>query len=318
MQLECGFLILNGFSNMVLASAIEPLRVARDYAGPDTFNWRLLSPDGQYVQSSSGMLLRCDGDLDAIAGLDILFVVAGYGAREHSRPPVLQRLQQASRQISIMGGLDCGAWLLAAAGLLSGCRATIHWQELGQFAETHLDVEVTKDRFVQDRNRITAGGATTVIDLMLKLIGDHGGGALAFDVSSMFVYDARQRTPEERGARSLSLTARAPQLLKAVEIMRAHVEQPFAIDTIAAETATSPRTLARLFQREFGIAPGQYYQNIRLDVARSLVEETPLSAPEIAERTGFASAASLSRAFSRHFHSTLRDIRRNRRGSPRA
>lgn len=303
---------------MVLASAIEPLRVARDYAGPDQFNWRLLSPDGRDVRSSSGMLLRCDGDLDATAGLDILFIVAGYGAREHSRAPVLKRLQQASRQISALGGLDCGAWLLAAAGLLSGFRATIHWQDLAQFAETHLDVEVTTDRFVLDRNRITAGGATTVIDLMLKLIGDHGGGALAFDVSSMFVYDARLRTPEERGARSLSLATRTPQLLKAVELMRANVEQPFAIEAIAAATATSPRTLARLFQRELGIAPGQYYQNIRLDVARSLAEETSLGAHEIAERTGFASAASLSRAFSRHFQSTLRETRRNRRGSPRA
>jgi transcriptional regulator GlxA family with amidase domain len=54
----------------------------------------------------------------------------------------------------------------------------------------------------------------------------------------------------------------------------------------------------RLFQREFGMGPGRYYQSIRLDVARTLVEETSYSAGEIAARTGFASSACLSRAFS--------------------
>jgi len=317
MSLSCGFLIFDGFSNMVLASAIEPLRAARDYAGPNTFAWRLLSSEGMDVRSSSGLLLRCDGNIEDAGDLDILFIVAGYGAREHAQSSVLKRLQRLSRFIGIVGGLDSGAWLLAQAGLLSGYRATIHWQDLSQFAEIHLEVEVTSDRFVIDRNRITAGGATTVVDLMLKLIGDHGGGALAFDVSNMFVYDARLRAPEERGARSLSLATRVPQLLKAVAHMRAHVEGPLSLDAISDVTATSPRTLARLFQREFGMGPGHYYQSIRLDVARSLAEETSLAAHEIAARTGFASAASLSRAFSGHFGSTLRETRRNRRGAPR-
>jgi transcriptional regulator GlxA family with amidase domain len=316
-RLNCGFLIFDGFSNMVLASAIEPLRAARDYAGADTFAWRLLSPDGADVRSSSGMLLRCDGGFDDVKSLDILFVVAGYGAREHARPDVLKRLKRLNRLIGTIGGLDCGAWLLAAAGLLAGHRATIHWQDIGQFAEAYLDIEVTEDRFVVDRNRITAGGATTVIDLMLKLIGDHGGGALAFDVSNMFIYDARLRVPEDRGARSLSLAARAPQLLKAVTEMRSNIEAPLGLDIIADTIAMSSRTLARLFQREFGVCPGHYYQSIRLDVARSLAEETPLGAQEIAARTGFASAASLSRAFSNHFGSTLRETRRNRRGARR-
>lgn len=303
---------------MVLASAVEPLRAARDYAGPETFAWTLLSADGGEVTSSSGVRLRCDGDIGDAPSMDMLFVVAGYGARQNATPKMIKALQLLERKLPVLGALDSGAWILAAAGLLSGHRATIHWQDINQFAEVHLDVEVVNDRFVIDRNRITAGGATTVIDLMLKLIADHGGGALAFDVSNMFVYDSRQRAPGERGARSLSLTARAPQLVKAVAEMRATVEKPLDLTHIADAAAVSQRTLARLFQREFGVGPGRYYQNIRLDVARTLAEETSLGASEIAARTGFASAASLSRAFSQHFASTLRDARRNRRGTSRA
>jgi len=310
-SLRCGFWLFDGFSNMVLASAIEPLRAAADYSSVE-FSWRLLSLGGGDVTSSSGIRMRCDGKLSDGKALDVLFVVAGYGARDHAHKEVVKALQLVARKVPMLGGLDSGAWLLASAGFLKGRSATIHWQDMAQFSERHLDVDVMNERYVIDGNRITAGGATTVLDLMLRLIGDAGGGALAFDVSNMFVYDSRKRAPDERGARSLSLTAREPQLIKAVTIMRANVEHPLGLARIASEAAMSVRTLTRLFEREFGIGPGRYYQSIRLDVARTLVEETSYSAGEIATRTGFASSACLSRAFSAFFGHTLRSSRRSR------
>ncbi|MGE0279344.1 MAG: GlxA family transcriptional regulator [Rhizobiaceae bacterium] len=314
-SLRCGFWLFDGFSNMVLASAIEPLRAAGDYSVEAEFSWRLLSLDGADVASSSGICMRCDGRLSDAENLDVLFVVAGYGAREHARKDVVKALQLAARKVPALGGLDSGAWLLASAGLLKGRSATIHWQDMAEFGERHLDVDVKNERYVIDRNRITAGGATTVLDLMLRLIGDAGGGALAFDVSNMFVYDSRRRAPDERGARSLSLASREPQLIRAVTIMRANVERPLGLARIAGEAAMSVRTLTRLFEREFGIGPGRYYQSIRLDVARALVEETSYSASEIAMRTGFASSACLSRAFSAFFGHTLRSSRQKRLGA---
>jgi transcriptional regulator GlxA family with amidase domain len=317
MGLDCGFWIFDGFSNMVLASAIEPLRAARDYAGSNVFTWQLLSSDGRDVTSSSGVALRCDCKPADIAALDILFVVAGYGARGHARPSIVKSLQLLKRRIPTLGALDSGAWILAAAGLLDGYKATVHWQDINQFEEVHLRVDVVNERYVIDRNRITAGGATTVIDLMLRLIADQVGGALAFDVSNMFAYDPRPGLRNELGARSLTLTSRAPQIINAVAAMRTNIEKPLNLGTLALATAVSPRTLARLFQREFGVGPGHYYQSIRLDVARSLVEETSLAVSEIAARTGFASVSSLSRAFANHFGSTVRHVRGNRRGTSR-
>ncbi len=311
-RLRCGFLLFDGFSNMVLASAIEPLRAAGDYSSETTFSWALLSIDGGDVTSSSGMRLRCDGRLADAKDLDVLFVVAGYGARDHAGRGVIKGLQLAARKVHVLGGLDSGAWILAAAGLLKDRRATIHWQDMAEFGERHLDIEVVNERFVIDGNRITAGGATTVLDLMLRLIGDAGGGALAFDVSNMFVYDSRRLAPDERGARSLSLAAREPQLIRAVGLMRANVERPLTLARIANEAAMSSRTLARLFEQEFAMSPGRYYQSIRLNVARALVEETAYSASEIATRTGFASSACLSRAFSGFFGYTLRSSRQKR------
>ncbi|MBX3596129.1 MAG: helix-turn-helix domain-containing protein [Rhizobiaceae bacterium] len=295
---------------MVLASAVEPLRVARDYSSNTEFFWQLLSSDGNDVKSSSGIVLRCEKSLTDAKNLDMLFVVAGYGARAHAKPSLIKSLQLAERRFRVIGGLDSGAWLLAAAGLLDGHKATIHWQDLSQFAETCLEIEVVADRYVIDRDRITAGSAVTVTDLMLKLIGDHGGGALAFDVANMFFHDGLPRNSRQGELVDENMT----RVAKAVAIMRANVERPVGLEALAARAALSTRTLARLFEREFGMGPGRYYQNIRLDVARSYVEETRLSASEIAERTGFASSACLSRAYKLHFRQSLREVRRSLKG----
>lgn len=311
-SLRCGFLLFDGFSNMVLASAIEPLRAARDYAGEGTFAWRLCSMDGGPVVSSSGLVLQPSSTLEGLEPVDVLFVVAGYGARDHAKPAVIGALQRMERRIGRLGALDCGAWLLAAAGLLDGHRATIHWQELDAFAETFLTVDVVTDRFVVDRRRISAGGATTVIDLMLRMIGERGGNALAYDVSNMFIYDVERALGHGRGAQNRSLEARAPQLIRAIAEMRRTQEKPLSLERIAAAAAVSPRTLARLFVRELGMAPGRYYQNIRLATARSLAEETNLTTSEIATRTGFASASALSRALSAHFGQSVRSFRAGR------
>lgn len=312
MALTCGFLLFDGFSNMVLASAVEPLRAARDFAGKGSFGWRLLSPDGGDVSSSSDIHIRCDTGLQAgLDGIDILFVVAGYGARRHATPATASTLRKAVRRVPVAGALDCGAWLLASAGLLDGHRATLHWQEIEQFAEQFLDVEVVSDRYALDRNRLTAGDATAVVDLMLRLIGDSGGGALAFDVASMFAQTGAHM--DQTNPRRM----RSPQMLRAVKEMRAHVEAPIDVADIARAAAVSPRTLARLFQREFGVSPGRYYQAIRLEAARALAAETPLRLSDIAARCGFASASTLSRAFAAHFGAPLRKAS-GRRGTSEA
>ena len=99
--------------------------------------------------------------------------------------------------------------------------------------------------------------------------------------------------------------------------MRRTAAAPLPLARIADAAATSLRTLERLFPRELGVSPAKYYQMVRLGIARSLVEETALSAAEIAARTGFASTATLSRAFSGHFGTSIRAVRKGRLATPR-
>lgn len=306
------FVLFDGFSNMVFASAVEPLRAARDLCHDRRISWEITSVSGKAVSSSSGIRIQPDGALAKANEYDVLILICGYGARAWSEQAVLSDISLASRRASLVIGLDAGAWLMAAANLLDGYKATIHWQEMEAFEETFLNVALQNERYVIDRDRMTAGGATTVMDLMLQVIREQLGEAIAFDVSNLFVYDAENRTRDGRGARHHSITARVPQLEKAIHEMMNTIEEPRAIDHIAEKAAVSPRTLERLFHRELGIAPGRYYQMVRLNRARALAEETNFTVAEIAARTGFASVSTLSRAFSRHFRQTIRSMRKGR------
>ncbi len=313
-QAHFGFLLFDGFSNLVLANAIEPLRAANQLSGQELFRRSLLTVTGEVALSSSRIVVRPDAPLAEAAPFDVLFVVAGYDFRQRATAAVRSALGRAAAHTRKVAGLDTGSWLLAAAGLIDGQRATIHWQELESFAEAFPNVHVSSERYVVDGRTISAGGASTVLDLMLRLIRERCGDALTFDVMNLFIYDVeRAYERPHRGARSRRLLELSPKLISAITLMRRAVETPLTIAEVADQVATSQRSLARDFQREFAMAPGHYYQLVRLKAAQRLVEETGLSVAEIAVRTGYSSAATLSRAFSRQFRTTIRNVRRARR-----
>ncbi|MEO9877085.1 MAG: GlxA family transcriptional regulator [Anderseniella sp.] len=306
------FLLLDGFSNMVLASGLEPLRAANSLSGQKLYEWRLLSVEGSTATSSSGIEIRCK-DLDSVSRLpENLFAIAGVGARDHATRTTSAALRRLDHHGCDLGAIDMGAWLLASAGVLDGYRATVHWEELGDFAETFPNVKVVSDRFVADGPRVSAGGATAGLEMMISRIYSDYGSALAFDVTNMFVYDAEMKYREGRGAINLSVSNRSPQLLKAIDAMRAHIEEPLSVNQVALLASCSQRTLTRIFLREINVSPGRYYASIRLSAARRLVEETRLSCSHIAAKTGFSSSASLARAYSAHYGTTIRKHRAGR------
>lgn len=304
---QLAILPFDGFSNMVLASAVEPLRAACDISGADLFRWQVATLGGQPVRSSSGMQLRADIALKEVESADALVVVAGYGVREQAEPPeVRAAMRRAARQADSLIGLDMGAWIMAASGLLHGRRATVHWYELDAFAEAFLQVEVVADNYVVDRDRQSAGSATSAMSLILELIRDRAGDALAHDVNTLFVYDTAEARRADSGALS-------PRLGRAVRWMLKYIEEPLPLAAVSMHAGVSLRSLNRMFHRELGVSAGEYYRRLRLTQARGLAIETSMPTHEIAARTGFGSAATLARAFKVQFGSTISELRRGTR-----
>jgi transcriptional regulator GlxA family with amidase domain len=305
-------LLFNGFSNMVLACALEPLRAVRDLL-PGSVTWTVLSADNAPVQSSSGLVITPDCDWEDAGEADALVVICSYGFRDYAGAVTNSNLRRMSRRVRQVTGADTAAWLLASAGLLDRKAATIHWHTTPEFEEAFPRVTVRPERFVVDGAVATCGGASTTLDLTLKLIEEQFGAAVAFDVSTLFIHDTERQHETGRGARRLQTTA-PPALRKAVTLMVEHIEEPLAMPALAQKCGLSERSLTRLFTAELGLSPGKYYQSLRLARARDLAASGRYPLSEVALRTGFASLATLSRAFTAQFGQTLSQARRKGRG----
>jgi transcriptional regulator GlxA family with amidase domain len=302
------FLLFNGFSNMVLASALEPLRDVKIRSAQGNVDWVISTLDGAPVRSSSGIQIAPDKPFNAQAKARTLVLISGYQVRDQINEALKAQLRLAARQAARVVALDTGAWLLASAGLLDGHTATLHWQELDAFEETFPRVQVSHARFVRSGLFITCGGASAALDMTLDLIKSLFGSAAAFDASTMFVFDPEHQDDSQRAAKGLR-DGGSPKVLGAINAMAENIETPLTTFQLADRVKLSERTLNRMFMRELGITPGRYYKLLRLQRARYLAEETHLSAEQIALRCGFSSATALGRSFTAQFGVSIKSFR---------
>ncbi len=295
---DISVLLLPHFSNLCLAAVIEPLRAANEGLGRSHYRWRLVSEDGGEVASSSGVRVAADGRLADLRPGGVLIVLASYHYRRAMHAGLKAALVRHGRHGSLLGGFDTGAWLLAEAGLLDGYRATIHHEELAVFAERFPRVRVVEDRYVLDRGRVTTGGATAALDLMLGEIRRRHGRVLANRIATLFLYASERPPDQPQAAIPAQLCARFdPRLARAVELMRRHMELPLSLAELSSRLRLSERSLERLFRRHLDISPRRYYRDLRLAHARTLLLESALPVGEVALRAGFESPAAFSRSF---------------------
>jgi AraC family carnitine catabolism transcriptional activator len=301
---EIAVLLFPNFSNHCLANAVEPLRAANTLAHRPLYRWQYIGITGETLVSSSGLPVTPEDTIARHAGADYLFVLPSYDTEAHATPATLRALRSAHKRFDTMVGLDMGSWLLAAAGLLDGRRATLPWDELDRFAERFPEVDVSPERIVDDGDILSCGGGATAFELILKQIGRHHGAILRLEVAALFMHGERPASA------TLSPLSDDHLVDSAVALMRRHVEAPLPLAAIARRLKVTPRSLERRFRRVLGITPGATYRSLRLGSAKRLVEQTTLSLGEIATRCGYEDASAFTRAFRIAFGTSPRDVRR--------
>lgn len=306
-----GFLLVPNFSMISFFSAVEPLRVANRLSGRELYRWHVFSADGEPVAASNGMAVVAESAIARVGRLATALVCASFEPERHEDKALLAWLRRLDRQGARLGGLDTGAHVLARAGLLDGHRATLHWENAPAFAERFPAVEVTHEIYVVDRKRMSCSGGTAALDLMLDLIGMAHGEGLAVGVSEQLLH-ARIRNLEDHQRMALGrrLNVRHPKLLRVVEAMYEHLEEPLGLDELAALGGMSRRQLERLFRGYLGDTPTGYYLKLRLRRARQFLEQTDMSVLDVSLACGFLSAPYFSRAYRAQFGLAPRDDRR--------
>ena len=310
--LSVTFLVLPGSSLMSVACAIDPLRAANRVTGRAAFTWTVVSPDGIPPGTTAGLSLPVDGGFDPDARTDLLVVVAGFGAHDIRDRHLLAAIYRVATRCGSVCGIETGAWPLARAGILDGRSATTHWEDLADFEMAFPSINTLPDRYVIDGSLMTSGGASPTFDMMTELVRRRLGPVVAIDVSSVFIHDVWHSAGDAQPHVSLgSGDQHDPRLIGAIRIMEDRIDRPVTIAAIANRLGLSTRTLESVFRKGVGQTPGGYFLQLRLNAGRRLVKNSRIPFADIAERSGFSSAATFSRAYRRAFGENPSTARQN-------
>ncbi len=264
------------------------------------------------TRTESGLTIVAD-TVDRAGEVDTLIVPGGSGvydaaADETTVAAVAELAARARRVVSVCSG----AFLLAAAGLLTGRRVTTHWARAQRLAREHPSIDVDADAiWLRDGNVWTSAGVTAGIDVSLALVEDDHGVEVAETVARWLVMFLRRPGGQSQFAAPVwRARAQQPPVRRAQELIEAEPGADHRVGVLAARVAMSERHFLRRFTAETGVTPARYIARTRVEAARRELEANDEPVSTIAARVGFGTSESMRRTFHRHLGTSPDDYRR--------
>ena len=279
--------------------------------GEPAYDLHLVSLSGGPVRSSSGVALATV-KLKPEDLFDTLIVVGGNGTRQAMLCVATQAMLQAQFQtVRRLCSVCSGAFLLAAAGLLDGKRATTHWQRAAQLAKLFPKIRVEPDAiYVREGKIWSSAGVTAGIDLALALIADDMGEAIARRAAQQMVVYYRRPGGQSQFSALLEMGGEEGRFAGLLGWIRDHLDKPLTIENLAAQAGMSPRHFSRAFTQSVGMSPAKAVERLRLEAARVRVEQSDTPIERIAAVIGFHDPERMRRAFLRAFGQPPQAMRR--------
>lgn len=298
-------LLHEGFPAAALGHLHDAFSVANWQAGRRLYELTIAASDGSLTVRSFGGLPAETHPIDALdpGAIDHLALLVSFDPLTAAySEPVAGLIRQAYRRGAGVYGVETGAAAMAAAGLLKGGEAAVHWANRDGFAEAFPDVALSDAPVAAHQRCLTCVGGADVIDLALIVIERDHGRRLALQVA-----EHMNRGQAYAALRQLMAGAPSPAqppspaLATALALMEETLEEPLSCPEIAAEAGLSLRQLERLFRAELGASPKAHYRALRLTRAQNLLQQTTLSVAEVAASAGFPSFAHFARTYKAHF-----------------
>lgn len=251
-------------------------------------------------------------------GLDTLLVAGGDGHDAAARDArVLDWLRGMVPQVRRLGSVCSGAFILAAAGLLDGRRATTHWRQCAELAAAYPAIRVEPDALhVRDGDIYTSAGVTAGMDLALALVEEDCGREVALATAREMVLFLKRPGGQSQFSTHLQAQAADKTAIRALQdwILQ-NLDGDLSVDRLAARVAMSPRNFARVFARETGTTPAKFVERARIDAARRALEDSAAPMATVAARCGFGHPETMRRVFQRHLSVAPQDYRQRFRRS---
>ncbi|MER9281146.1 GlxA family transcriptional regulator [Mesorhizobium sp. M0522] len=306
-----------GFSLQAFSSAIEALRLANEVLESEIYTWRVVSDDGHHVRSSCGLTVSVDTSLKEERGLlgkmgsfpSVAVICGG------SHPLTVNRalhgwLRECRARKLRLVGIASGVFSIAQTGLADGRRCAVHWEQFPSFVEQFPSVGAVQAAYEIDGDTYSCSGGDAAFDMFVQFVIEDYDSLIASRVcekaAAMRVRQPgdRQRLPLHAGA-----AIHHDGLLKIIEQMETHLDEPVALEDMAASNCLSRRQVERIFSKQVGCSPARYYLEMRLERAHLLILNSQLPIVEIAMACGFVSASHFSKAYRENYEMTPREAR---------
>ncbi|HZZ88106.1 MAG TPA: GlxA family transcriptional regulator [Caulobacteraceae bacterium] len=305
-----GLLIFPGFQILDATGPIAAFEIAGRY-GDGAYEIEVVAMQAGPVRSSSGVSLIASAAAE-VRPFDTLIVSGGDGTRQTSHDEAtLAFVRTSAAACGRMTSVCSGAFVLAAAGLLDGRRATTHWSRSDDFTRRFPGVRLEPDRiFVRDGDVWTSAGITAGIDLALAMIAEDLGEAIARHTAQQLVVHRRRPGGQSQFSALLELQQPEARFGALLDWAREHLAEPLGVERLADRAAMSPRHFARAFVAETGATPAKAIERLRVEAARERIEAGGEPIERIAAAVGFGDQERMRRAFLRAFAQPPQALRR--------
>jgi AraC family transcriptional regulator, transcriptional activator FtrA len=291
--------------------AAEVFGLPRPELGVDWYQLRVAALDKGPLRATGGVTVRSDASIDALRRAGTIIVPGWRDLDERPPEPLLRALRAAHARGARLVSICRGAFVLAAAGLLDGRRATTHWRHAEELRQRYPRVRVEPDvLFVDEGTILTSAGSAAGIDLCLHVVREDYGADVANRVARRLVV-----APLRDGGQAQFIPAPVPGttasgLALVLQRVTARLHERLDVASLARLATMSPRTFARRFRDETGTTPHQWLTHQRVLAARRLLETSEASVDRIARDVGLETGATLRLHFRRVLRTTPTAYRR--------
>ena len=292
-----GVLVFDGMKMLDVSGPAEVFAEANLFGAK--YEVVIVSSDGNPVSTSIGIQLPVATSAADAAPFDTVLVSGG---DVFPTAPVSEELRTSARLLRAgtmrMASICTGAFVLAAAGILDGRRATTHWKHTELLGRLYPAVDVQPDSIhVRDGAVYTSAGVSAGIDLALALVEEDHGPDLARRVAQSLVVHMQRAGGQSQFSASLQGPApRSSALREVTDLIASDPGRAYSVSLLADLAKMSVRHLNRLFHEELATTPSKFVETIRFDAAKASLA-SGYSVTESAQRAGFGNSEALRRVF---------------------
>lgn len=305
-------LIYDGLCTFEYGIVAEVFGLLRPELGGHLYQFSSVAVEKQPVSAAGGLTVSASGTQGDLDQADTV-VVPGWRGRDEPVPrKLIESIQCAHKRGARLVSICSGIYVLAAAGLLSDRSATTHWKYIEDFSSKYPDVVIEPNAlYIEDGNIITSAGSSAGIDACLHIVRSDYGFKIANTVAKrMLMHAHRDGGQSQFVEQPLPKKGADDRLSKVIEHVRAKIDEPYQISSMAAIAGMSSRTFQRRFQAYTGLPAMQWLTKQRIQKSCLLLETTDLSVDTISQSIGFGSAEAMRYHFRQLLEISPIDYRR--------